>query len=201
MTFWPQLAVDTLRDPKETAAQIMGWNLDRGTLYMALFAVAAVNALLASTPVVLSPGGIDASARAALPILALLERPIMFFVIVVGTLVIMIQALFWAGRAMGGTGEMTEMMTLIIWLQALRAVAQVGILATSFIAPLLASLVALALQIVAFWLFLHFISAAMRFDSLLRAFGLRVAVATALFLGMMLLLTLTGFSAGGMGNV
>ena len=201
MTFWPQLAVDTLRDPKETAAQIMGWNLDRGTLYMALFAGAAVNALLASTPGVLSPGGIDASARAALPILALLERPIMFFVIVVGTLVIMIQALFWAGRAMGGTGEMTEMMTLIIWLQALRAVAQVGILAASFIAPLLASLVALALQIVAFWLFLHFISAAMRFDSLMRAFGLLVAVATALFLGMMLLLTLTGFSAGGMGNV
>ena len=113
----------------------------------------------------------------------------------------MIQALFWAGRAMGGTGEMTEMMALIIWLQALRAVAQVGILATSLIAPLLASLVALALQIVAFWLFLHFISAAMRFDSLMRAFGLLVAVATALFLGMMLLLTLTGLSAGGMGNV
>ncbi|MEP0943755.1 MAG: YIP1 family protein, partial [Rhizobiaceae bacterium] len=183
------------------AVQIMGWNLDRATLYMALFAVAAVNALLASAPVVLSQGGIDASARAALPILALLERPIMFFVIVAGTLVVMIQALFWAGRAMGGTGEMTEMMSLIIWLQALRALAQVGILTVGFIAPVLASLVALGLQIVAFWLFLHFISAAMRFNSLLRAFGLLVAVATALFLGMMLLLTLTGFSAGGLGNV
>ncbi|MEO9573657.1 MAG: YIP1 family protein [Roseobacter sp.] len=201
MNFWPQLAVDTLRDPKDTAVQIMGWNLDRATLYMALFAVAAVNALLASAPVVLSQGGIDASARAALPILALLERPIMFFVIVAGTLVVMIQALFWAGRAMGGTGEMTEMMSLIIWLQALRALAQVGILTVGFIAPVLASLVALGLQIVAFWLFLHFISAAMRFNSLLRAFGLLVAVATALFLGMMLLLTLTGFSAGGLGNV
>jgi Ni,Fe-hydrogenase I cytochrome b subunit len=48
---------------------------------------------------------------------------------------------------------------------------------------------------------LHFISAAMRFDSLLRAFGLLIAVATGLFLGMMLLLTLTGFSAGSFGSV
>ncbi|MEO0379419.1 MAG: Yip1 family protein [Pseudomonadota bacterium] len=201
MTFWPQLALDTLRDPKETAAQIMGWNLDRGTLYVALFAVAALNVLLASTPIVLSSGGIDAAARAAMPILGVLERPIMFFVIVAGTLVVMIHALFWAGRAMGGTGEMTDVMVLIIWLQALRAVAQVGILVVGFIAPILASLVALALQLVAFWLFLHFISAAMRFDSLLRALGLLIAVATALFLGMMLLLTLTGFSAGGLANV
>ncbi|MFL4471099.1 Yip1 family protein [Tateyamaria armeniaca] len=201
MTSWPQLAVDTLRDPKGTAEQIMGWNLDRGVLYMALFAVAAVNTLLASAPIVLSPGGVDAAARAALPILTLLERPIMFFAIVAGTLVIMIQALFWAGRAMGGVGEMTDMMALVIWLQALRAAAQAVILVVGLIAPLFASLVALGLQLVAFWLFLHFISAAMRFDSLLRAFGLLIAVATGLFIGLMLILTMTGFSAGGLGSV
>ena len=201
MTFWSQLALDTLRDPKGTAHRIMGWNLDRATLYMALFAVAAVNTLLASTPVVLSPGGVDAAARAALPVLALLERPIMFFVIVAGTLVIMIQAFFWAGRAMGGTGEMTEMMALIIWLQALRAVAQAVILAVGIAAPVLATLVALGLQIVAFWLFLHFISAAMRFDSLLRAFGLLIAVATGLFIGLMMILSLLGISAGGIASV
>lgn len=201
MTSLPQLALDTLRDPKGSAERLMTWDLDRATLYMALLAVAAVNALLASGPVVMAQGGVDEAARAALPILALLERPIIFFVIVVGTLVVMIQALFWAGRAMGGTGEMTDVMVLIIWLQALRAVAQVGILVIGLIAPLLAGLVALALQIVALWLFLHFISAAMRFDSLLRAFGLLIAVATALFLGLMLLLTLTGYSAGGLGNV
>ncbi len=201
MTFWSELALDTLRDPKGTAHRIMGWNLDRATLYMALFAVAAVNTLLASTPVVLSPGGVDAAARAALPVLALLERPIMFFVIVAGTLVIMIQAFFWAGRAMGGTGEMTEMMALIIWLQALRAVAQAVILAVGIAAPVLATLVALGLQIVAFWLFLHFISAAMRFDSLLRAFGLLIAVATGLFIGLMMILSLLGISAGGIASV
>jgi len=201
MISWPQLAIDTLRDPKASAERIMAWKIDRGTLYIALFAVAAVNALLASGPIVLSAGGVDEAARAALPILTLLERPLMFFAIVAGTLVIMIQALFWGGRAMGGQGGMTEMMALVIWLQALRAVAQFGILVVGLIAPLLASLVALALQLVAFWLFLHFVSAAMRFDSLLRAFGLLIAVATGLFIGLMLILTVTGFSAGGFASV
>ena len=36
------LAVDTLRNPKEVAQRIIGWHLDRQTLYFALFAVAAV---------------------------------------------------------------------------------------------------------------------------------------------------------------
>lgn len=201
MKFWPQLALDTLRDPKAAATQIIGWNLERPTLYMALVAVAAVNALLASAPVVLAPGGVDEAARMALPILALLEKPLMFFALVVGTLVIMIQGLFWAGRAMGGQGEMTDMMALIIWLQALRAVAQVVILLLGLAIPLLGGLAALGLQLVAFWLFLHFISAAMRFDSLFRALGLLVAVAAGLFLGLMLILTLLGVSAGGLGNV
>lgn len=201
MTALPELALDTLRDPKGTAERIMGWNLDRGTLYTALFAVAAVNALLASTPVVLSPGSMDEAVRAALPILGMLERPLMFFALVAGTLVIMIQALFWAGRAMGGQGQLGEMMVLIVWLQALRAVAQAAILVAGLVAPFLAGLLALGLQLVAFWLFLHFLSAAMRFDSLLRAFGLLIAVATGLFIGLMLILTLLGVSAGGVGNV
>lgn len=201
MISWPQLALETLRDPKGTAERIMGWNLDRGTLYMALFAVAAVNALLASGPVLLSPGGVDPELRAAVPILAMLERPLVFFVLVSGTLVVMIQALYWAGRGMGGQGSLTDMMALIIWLQALRAGAQLLILAVGMIAPMLAGLAALGLQLVAFWLFLHFLSAAMRFHSLLRAFGLLIAVATGLFLGLMLILGLMGVSAGGLGNV
>lgn len=201
MISWPELALDTLRDPKGTAERIMGWNLDRGTLYFALFAVAAVNALLASAPIVLSAGGVDAEVRAALPILSVLERPLMFFLMVAGTLIVMIQALFWAGRAMGGQAQMGDVMVLIIWLQALRAAAQVVILVAGLILPFLAGLAALVLQVVAFWLFLHFLSAAMRFDSLWRAFGLLIAVGTGLLLGLMTILTLLGVSAGGVGNV
>ena len=198
MTGVSELAIDTLRDPKAVAERIMGWNLDRQTLYVALFAVAAINALLASAPVVIMDGSIDPAARAAIPMLALLERPFALFAIIAGGLLLMVHGLVWAGRAMGGQGAFTDMLALLTWLQALRAAAQALVFVLSLIVPAIAGLVALAVAIVAFWLLLHFISAALRFDSLFRAFGLLIAVLAGLFLGMMLIVTLTGVTAGGM---
>jgi len=191
------LAIDTLRDPQGTAQRIIAWDLDRATLYMALCAVAAVNAVLATAPLVLNPASVDDLAREALPVLALLERPLILFILIAGGLVVMVQALFWAGRAMGGQGEMLDMLAVLTWLQAMRAMAQAVILLLSFAVPTLAGLGALVVMIVAFWLMLHFISAAMRFDSLFRALGLLIAVVAGLFIGLMLILTLLGVSAGG----
>lgn len=195
------LAVDTLRNPKEVAQRIIGWHLDRQTLYFALFAVAAVNAILASAPVVLAPDSIDPAARAAIPLLALLERPFALFAMIAGGLLVMVHGLVWAGRALGGHGELTDMLALLTWLQALRAAAQAFVLVLSLIVPAIAGLVALVVAIVAFWLLLHFVSAALRFDSLFRAFGLLIIVLAGLFIGMMMLVTLTGVTAGGLANV
>ena len=201
MTFWVQLAIDTLRDPKGTAERIMAWNLDRTTLYMALLAVAAVNALLASAPIILSPGEVDAELMAALPILSIMQRPIMFFMLVAGSLVLMVHGMYWVGRAMGGKGSLLDILAVLTWLQALRAAAQIGILVLGFAVPALAGLVALGVLVVAMWLLLHFISAAMRFDSLLVAFGLLIGVVAGLFVGLMLIITITGVSTGGLANV
>ena len=176
----------------------MGWQLDRGTLYMALFAVAAINALLASAPVVLLEGEVDPAARAAMPILALLERPIAFFAIIAGGLLVMVHGLVWAGRALGGQGDFSDMLALLTWLQALRAAAQALVLVLSLVVPAVAGLVALVVAVVAFWLLLHFISAALRFNSLFRAFGLLLVVLAGLFIGLMMLVTLTGVTAGGL---
>ncbi|MBY5932505.1 YIP1 family protein [Tateyamaria omphalii] len=192
------LAIDTLRDPKQVARQIISWQLDRATLYMALLAVAAVNTLLASAPVVLLEGEIDPAARSAVPILGLLERPLALFAMIAGGLLVMVHGLVWAGRALGGQGDFADMLALLTWLQALRAAAQALVLVLSLIVPAIAGLVALIVAIVAFWLLLHFISAALRFDSLFRAFGLLLVVLAGLFIGMMMLVTLTGVTAGGL---
>ncbi|MEX0369445.1 MAG: Yip1 family protein [Tateyamaria sp.] len=201
MTGVTELAVDTLRDPKAVAQRIIGWHLDRQTLYVALFAVAAINTLLASAPIVLVPGSIDPEAQAAIPMLALLERPFALFAIIAGGLLLMVHGLVWAGRAMGGQGDFTDMLAVLTWLQALRAAAQALVLVLSLVFPAVAGLVALVVAGVAFWLLLHFISAALRFDSLFRAFGLLIAVLAGLFIGMMLIVTLTGVTAGGFANV
>jgi len=196
-----QLAVDTLRDPRDAARRIIDLHIDRQTLYLALIAVAAVNTLLASTPVVLIPGSVDDIAQEAIPMLALLQRPLALFAIIAGGLLITVHALVWAGRALGGHGEFTDMLALLVWLQALRAAAQAVVLVLSLIAPTIAGLVALVVVVAAFWLLLHFISAALRFNSLLRALGLLVVVVTGLFIGLMLIVTMMGVTAGGLSNV
>ncbi|MEL7132845.1 MAG: YIP1 family protein [Pseudomonadota bacterium] len=201
MTGLSDLAVETLRDPKAASQRIINLNLDRQTLYFALFAVAAINAILASGPVVLLSGSIDPTLRAAVPLVGLLERPIALFAVVAGGLLVMVHGLVWAGRALGGHGEFSDMLALLTWLQALRAAAQALILLLSFIVPAIAGLVALGVAILAFWLLLHFISAALRFNSLFRAFGLLLVVLAGLFIGLMLIATLTGVTAGGLANV
>ena len=201
MKFWLDLAVDTLRAPKATATRIMDWNIGRTELYMALIAVSAINAFLAGVSGVLTPAPTDPAAVQAVPMLALLDRPLALFVLIGGGLVVTVHALFWAGRAMGGTGSLSDMLVLLTWLQALRAAAQAVVLVLSLAAPLLAGLVALGVVAVAFWLLLEFISAALRLGSLFRALGVLVAVMAGLLIGLMLLLTLTGVTAGGLTNV
>ncbi len=200
MNFWAQLAVDTVRDPQATAQRIMGWQIGRAELYMALIAVSAMNAFLAGASSALSPVS-DPAALEAMPMLALMSRPLVLFVLIAGGLFLTVHGLFWAGRAMGGKGALTDMLALLTWLQALRAAAQAGILLLSLAVPVLGGLVALTVVIVAFWLLLHFISAALRFDSLFRAFGVLVAVSTALFIGLMMLVTLLGGTVGGVPSV
>lgn len=201
MNFWAQLAVDTVRDPQGTAQRIMGWQIGRAELYMALVAVSAMNAFLAGASSALSPMSGDPAALEAMPMLALMSRPLVLFVLIAGGLFLTVHGLFWVGRAMGGKGALTDMLALLTWLQALRAAAQAGVLLLSLAVPVLGGLVALAVVIVAFWLLLHFISAALRFESLFRAFGVLVAVSTALFIGLMLLVTLMGGTVGGMPSV
>ena len=102
MKFLSQLAADTLRDPKGTAEMILSWHIGRSELYLALIAVSAMNAFLAGISSVLSPLSSDPAALEAMPMLALMGRPLVLFVLIAGGLVVTVHGLYWAGRAMGG---------------------------------------------------------------------------------------------------
>ena len=199
MTFWTALAIETLRDPRAAAARIMALHLPRTELYLALLAVSALTALTVGTVSVLGPPP-DPEILEAVPVMALLQRPLALFVLTAGGLIVMVHALYWAGTAIGGEGDLGDLIALMAWLQGLRVVAQLGILALSVVVPGIAGLLALVVMIVAFWLMLHFVSAALHLGSLLRAFGVFIAVTAGLLLGLMLIITLFGL-AGGVSNV
>ena len=181
---WWGLVLETLRTPNTAAERIMSWKLPRPVLYQALIAVSALNALVAGIGALMRP--VDG------PLPPLLSSPLSFFVLVAGGVVVAVHILYWVGRAMGGTGDLGDLLALFTWLQVLRFLGQVAVLVSSIVFPALALLLALAIFLVGVWLVLHFVNSAMRLNSLMHAAGLLIATLAGLMLGLMLLITLIG---------
>lgn len=183
------LVAETLRDPSTAARHIIAMQLERPVIYEALVLVAAVNALLSGIAEFIFPTPF------ALP--ALLSNPLGFFVLVAGGLIITAHLLYWAGRAMGGQGGFSDVLVLLVWLQALRALGQALVLVLGLVLPSIAGLVALAIALLGVWLLLHFVRVSLNLASLWYAAGLLIAVSAGVLIGLMMLITLTGISGMG----
>lgn len=189
MMSFPALAVLTLRDPKEAAAQIMGMNLPRDVLLLAVALVAILNTILSSVSDMIFP--------VPPPLNALVANPFVFFVIVAGGLLLTVYAIFWTGKMLGGEGEVADLLALIVWLQVLRSVAQVAVLVALIAAPFLAGFLVLIAGIATIWIFVNFVSAGLHLNSLLRAFVVVLLGGIALVIGLTMFLSAIGLSSMG----
>lgn len=178
------LVIQTLRDPAQAAARLMAIQASREVLWTALFLVAVLNTLIYTLTNLLVP------TQSPLPVA--FESPLFFLVIVAGGLVLTVHALYWTGRALGGRGELGDMLVLMIWLQALRVGVQAITLVLLLISPVIAALVAVAAAFVGIWILVHFINAAHYLGSIPRAAGVLVAAILALALGLSFILSLIG---------
>ena len=182
------LVVLSLRDPRKAAEQIIGWQLSREALWTALALAAAVNTLIFSVSVVLQPS-------AAMP--AFFTSPLAMFVLLAGVLVVTTHGLYWTGRALGGTGDFGDMLSLVVFLQVLRIMAQIVIFVVMFVAPGLSLMLSLATGIIGVWILVNFIAAAHRFSSMGRAIGTLLIAMAAIVLGLSFLLSIVGIAAQG----
>ncbi len=183
---WSELVVESLRAPGEAARSLLAMGLGRDALYTALFAVSAANALLAAIPSIIAPD--------TLPFPGILGNPLVLFLLVAGILVVSVNIFYWAGRALGGEAAFEDVMAVLVWLQALRALAQIIILVVGLIAPAMAALMALVVMVYGIYILLHFLNVAFRYGSLMRAAALLVAVIIGMVFGMTILLSLIGVS-------
>ena len=182
------LALETIQSPRTAADKIMALPLNRDVLWTGLFLVAAVNSIVYSFSLLLH----DTS---ALP--QFLTNPLIFFVIVSGVLAMSVHAFYWMGRFAGGTGDLGDLLALMIWLQALRAVAQFVLLILTLLSPVLAQLFSLVVGALGLWITVNFITQALHLRSLLHGLGVLVVAAVGLVFGLLLLGGLIGLAALG----
>ncbi len=185
----PALVGMTLRRPRDAAAIIRDWQFGRDVLWSALALVAVINTFLILLLIALTPPDF------VLP--GYFNSPLALFLLLAGVLVIYVNALFWVGRAMGGTGDLGDLLAMIIWLQALRAAAQFGIVVVTLLMPPLGLLASLVVAVWGLWIFLNFVMVALHLPTALHALGVVIAAAVALVLGLGVFLTLIGLVAQG----
>jgi hypothetical protein len=179
-----QLAIETIRNPREAARQLIGLNLPINALWTALALVVVLNAGVYSLSNVISPPPADL----AVPTIA----PVPFALFLGAGLVGTIYALWYVGRTLGGEAGLADIMVLLVWLQALRLVVQAALLVLVPLSPVLSSLVVLAAAVIGFWILLNFVDVAHGYDSLLKSLGAIALSVLAMALGLTLLVTLFG---------
>lgn len=184
-----ELAILSIKDPAMGAKTVLSMPLPREALWTALVLVAVLNAALFTVSNILVPG--------PTPFPGIFTVPLIYCAVVAGGLVLTVYALFWIGRALGGSGSLEDIMQVIVWLQALRVVAQLAVLVFLVTVPVLSALLVFAVSLYGLYMLLHFINQAHQLDSMARAAGVLIASLLAIVLGLTLLISLFGGSIVG----
>ena len=188
------LVVATITTPAEAARQVLALRLPGNAAWVALLAVAAINALVYGLSDVLMPVPEDAVVIFELP-------PLGYFGLLVPALVMSVYAFLVAGRWLGGQGDLQDMLALVTWLQFVRAIVQAVAFVLQVIFPLASLLLALVALIWGLWITANFIDQGHRLGSPFKAFGVMILAGLGVVLALSLLVTLIVGPFMGVNNV
>jgi hypothetical protein len=180
------MAWRTVKNPREGATEVLSLGVPREALWPALALVVVLSIILAQITSILVTGE---PGMAGMPV-----GPAATGFIQLLLLVAMVVAIFWIGRAMGGTGSFQEAILLVAWLQFIMICIQAIQTVTLLILPPLAGLIGLAGLVLFMWLLTNFVAALHGFASLLQVFMMIVVSAFGIAFGLSLILTLIGVS-------
>ncbi len=182
------LALETIQSPRTAAQKILALNLSRDFLWSSLALIACLNSIISGVSLLLED-------ESLIPVL--LRNPVLFFVIFAGIQVLSVHAFYWTGLAIGGKGDLGDVLALLVWLQALQLVAQAMLFFLAFVSPGLTEIIALGVGAFALWITASFLTEALNFSSLLYAVGAMVLAAVGIAFGLIILVGLIGLGAMG----
>jgi hypothetical protein len=190
---WQALVLQSITNPKDAAEKILAWDLPPNVLWHAVALIAVINAILSTLSNFLVP--------VPDPLNGLMVSPVVFAMVVAGGLIATGYVLHWIGGLLGGTGTFHDMLSLLVWLQVLRALAQVMLLILLLTMPVLATFFVLFVSIATLWIFINFVQVGLGLRSIGQAIAVVIAAGAGIVLGLSLLLSMFGFGMGVPSNV
>jgi hypothetical protein len=182
------LVLETIQSPRTAAQKIISLYLSRDVLWSGLVLVACINSIIFSLSLLIS----DTS---ALP--PLLRNPVMFFMLVTGLQVLSVHGFYWGGRALGGSGDLGDLLSLMVWLQFLQAAANAVLFFVLLISPGIEAFLSLGVGILGLWITLNFITEALQLPGLLHAVGVLILATVGIAFGLVILAAMIGLGALG----
>ena len=186
-----QLVAVSIRTPREAARMIIAIDLPRALRWQVLFLFVLIGAILAVFLTYLITG------HAVLYVGFIQVQPIAAAMVTASGSVLTVFAIYWVGRALGGTGHFADAISVVAWLQFVVVTFQVAQLAVFIVMPPLAAVIDLAGTLLSIWLLTNFIAELHGFKSLSKVFVMILVTLFAFAFGLSLILTAIGLSVPG----
>ena len=179
------MAWRTVRNPREGATEILSLGIPREALWPALVLVVVLSILLAQLTSLMMTGDVGMQ---EMPV-----GPAATGFIQLLLLVVMVFAIFWIGRSMGGTGSFEETILLVAWLQFVMVCIQAAQAVALMLFPtIVATLIGMAGLVLFLWLLTNFIAVLHGFSSLFQVLVMILVSAFGIAFGLSIILTLIG---------
>jgi len=159
-SFLVQLVGQTLRRPKHAAETVLGFNLDRGSLWSALGLVSVVSVLFTEFTMLFVPTEMVAD-QGPFP-----SSPLLLGLVIWGLLVLSVFITHYVGRAFDGQGQLDQSLKTVIWMQIVLLGLQVVQIGLFVISPVIAILFGWIGALYVFYVFLEFVRILHGFQSL-----------------------------------
>ena len=187
----------TLSDPANAARSVIAAGYRRDILWTLLLLVSIANAALVWLSNALTGPTPEQMAQMPIQIPQVIFSPLFAFVFLAVALVIMVHVLYWIGVAVGGKGSLNDMFSVLVWLQAMRVLAQVILLVLLIVAPTIAGLFGLGVALISLWILVHFVNEGAGLGSVFKTVGVLLSATVGIIMGLSFILTVTGLASMG----
>jgi hypothetical protein len=107
-------------------------------------------------------------------------------------LALMVFALVFTGRVMGGSATIRDVLALVIWVQIVQAAIQILAYLALMVIPLVANILTLAGGLIGLYMLVHFINEAHKFNSLGKSAMVMIGALLGVVIGLSILAILVG---------